>query len=311
LAISTFRSDDAARRYFQLYDRVAATWPVASDEWDLTTSFGPTHIRRSGPDQGVPLVLIHPTSGASLGWARIIEPLAGTRPVITPDTMGTIGRSVQTAGIDSIDDLSRWLDETLDALDYDRVHLLGYSEGGWIAGCHATSTTHPDRIMSLTLVEPAGAIEEMPRRRLVALMARAMRTLAARDKAAAVRSFNQWLSGDIELSDDEVDLVLMAFRSFRQRLPRPKRVSDDALRRIVAPTLVLLGQDSKILDPDSVRRRATSLMPDVVVEIVPDVGHGLPFQRPDTTARRILDFIEQAEAHPHQPGHKDSPAPPR
>ena len=48
----------------------------------------------------------------------------------------------------------------IDALGVDRLHLLGYSEGGWIAGSHAALSAHRDRLASLTLVEPGGADED-------------------------------------------------------------------------------------------------------------------------------------------------------
>lgn len=82
----------------------------------------------------------------------------------TPDTIGGAGRSVQTEPITTGTDLVRWVDELLDRLGLDRVHLARYSEGGWIAGLHAALTGRSERHVSLTLIEPAGAIERVPAR---------------------------------------------------------------------------------------------------------------------------------------------------
>lgn len=264
-------------------------------ERDVATDFGSTHVRISGGGAGPPLVLIHPTTGSSLGWHSIIEPLSRQHAVYTPDTIGTIGRSVQTRPIESPLDLVQWLDDVLDRLDLTRIHLLGYSEGGWIAGLHAALSTRPDRLASLTLIEPGGAIEQIPRRTLAAMIFRAGRTLTATDKPQAIRAFNRWLNGDIELTDDEIELVLLAFRTFRQRLPTPKRLSDDRLRSIMTPTLLLLAADTRIFDPRRVASRASRLLPDVQVEIIANAGHGLPFQYPEQTTGRILTFIESCE----------------
>jgi pimeloyl-ACP methyl ester carboxylesterase len=293
--ISRFRTPEDADRYYELYDDIVARrWPVPHEERDVPTRFGSTHVRRSGTAEGTPLVLIHPTSGGSLGWHSLVAPLAERHPVYTPDTIGTIGRSVQTEPVRSAEDLAVWLDDVLDGLGHDTVHLVGFSEGGWIAGVHAAHTQRPDRLATLTLIEPGGAIERLPRRTLAAILWRGMRTLRAKDKHQAIRDFNRWLSGDIDITDDEIELVLFAFRNFRQKLPFPKRLPDDQLRRITTPTLLLLGAESRIYaDPAKVAERARRLLPDVTVEITPGAGHGLPLQFPDRITARIVEFAER------------------
>lgn len=100
------------------------------------------------------------------------------------------------------------------------------------------------------------------------------------------------MNGDIELSDDDIELVLAAFATFRQRLPHPNRLPDDQLRRITTPTLLLLAQDTRIYDPGKVAERAGKLLPNVEIETTPNAGHGLPFQYPDQVTSRVLAFID-------------------
>jgi pimeloyl-ACP methyl ester carboxylesterase len=294
--LSGFRSPEDASRYLERYDRfVADHWPEPHEELDVATSFGPTHVRRTGPADAPALMLIHPTSGASLGLHPLVGPLATRHAVYTPDTIGAIGRSVQTAPIRHATDLSAWLDDVLDELGLDHVHLAGYSEGGWIAGVHAAHTRRRDRLASVTLIEPGGAIERIPRRTLAAMMVRGAAVLARRDKARAIRSFSHWLSGDIELSDDEVELVLLAFKTFRQKLPIPGRLSDEELRAVTNPTLLLLAAESRIYDVERVAARARELLPAVTVEITPGTGHGLPLERPGQVTKRMLEFTATHE----------------
>ena len=292
--VGGFKSDEERARYYQIYDRfLNRHWPVDRVELDVDTRFGPTHVRRSGTGDGDPLLLVHPTSGSSLGWHSIIEPLAAHGTVYTPDTIGTIGRSVQTAPIDSPEHLVQWLDEVLDRLGLDRVHLAGYSEGGWIAGLHAALSNRSERLATLTLIEPGGAIERVPPPTLISMIFRAARTLLARDKPGAIRGFSRWLNGDIDLNDDEIELILTAFGAFRQKLPTPRRLSDEELRGITTPTLLLLAANTRIYDPHRVADRAGHLMPLVEIEITPDAGHGLPFQYPDLVTSRVLEFMGQ------------------
>lgn len=291
--VSEFKTVEDRDAYYELYDRfLENNWPVPRAEVDVETGFGSTHVRISGDRDGSPIVLIHPTSGSSLGWHSIIEPLCVQHAVYTPDTIGTIGRSAQTAPIEAPRDLVKWLDQVLDGLSLSSIHLFGYSEGGWIAGLHAALTEKPERLRSLTLIEPGGAIEKIPSRTLASLVLRATRTLTAKDKPRAIREFSRWMNGDVELSDDDVELVLAAFRTFRQRLPNPNRLEDGQLRGITTPTLLLLAEDTRIYDPSRVAERAARLLPNVEIETTPDAGHGLLFQYPQQVLGRVLDFIE-------------------
>lgn len=290
--ISAFRSSLAADQYRQRYDDlVEKYWPVPHIELDLPGQFGTTHVRVSGDGNAVPLLLIHPTAGSSAGWYPLIAPLCADRRVFTPDTIGGAGRSVQTAPITSVQDLATWLDEVLDGLHLERVHIVGYSEGGWIAASHAALTDRPERIVTLTLIEPAGAIARVPTGFLLNMIVRGARTMLARDKPAAVRSFNNWMNGDVELTDAQVDLILAGMGSFRQRLPRPHQLSDDALRRITARTLLLVGADTKLYDPVRVRDRARSRIPSVDVVVLPQAGHGLVFQYPALVTEHIREHV--------------------
>lgn len=295
--IGRFNPSEAVEDYYQLYDgMVERHWPVPAAEIDVPTRFGTTHVRRSGSESGEPMVLIHSNTGSSLGWRALIPALAERHPLFTPDTIGTAGRSVQEKPVTTAADLSLWLDDVLDALDLDRIHLGGYSEGGWIAGVHAAHTPRAARLATLTLIEPGGAIERIPRRTLAALVLRAMRTLSARDKPRAIRDFNRWMNGNIEITDDEVELVLFVFKHFRQKLPNPDRLSDEQLRSITTPTLLLLAEDTKIYDPARVAKRARRLLPDVKIDVTPDAGHGVVFQYPDKITSSILQFVEADRA---------------
>ncbi len=298
--VSGFRSSEDAQRYFDIYDRlVQVHWPVPHEELDLTAAFGATRVRVSGSAGAVPLVLLHPTTGSSVGWYPLIATLCQDRQVYTPDTIGGAGRSIQTEPITTGDDLADWLGELLDQLGLDRIHLAGYSEGGWIAALYAALSKPSGRLASLTLIEPAGAIETVPTRFIAGMVFRAVRVLLARDKRAAVARLNQWMNGDVELTDGQVEMLEAAMGSFRQKLPRPKRLDDDQLRRITMPTLLLLGADTKLFNPYRARDRAVSLLPAVEVEIIPD-GHGVAFQYPDLVTERLRTHMRTVEGDPRE-----------
>jgi pimeloyl-ACP methyl ester carboxylesterase len=99
---------------------------------------------------GEPLVIQHGLGRSGSFWSGRVPLLAGEYQVIRRDLRGH-GRSADP-GPDyrwSLEDLMRDLEGFLDALELDRVHLLGESTGGMLAVAFAVR--RPERLRSLTL----------------------------------------------------------------------------------------------------------------------------------------------------------------
>lgn len=118
----------------------------------ITTSRLRTHYYRSGPSDGIPVVMIH----GNLSTGRFYEHLWQNAPdryhFIAPD-MRSFGRS-DPAPIDATLGLDDWADDTLaliEALGIDTPpHLVGWSTGG--AAIASYAMRHP--AASLTLIDP-------------------------------------------------------------------------------------------------------------------------------------------------------------
>ncbi|AXK84435.1 hypothetical protein SAMN05421776_101190 [Nocardia farcinica] len=94
--------------YLWIYDTLETEWPLPADTFDIPTSFGSTHGRRSGVGERTPMVLLHPVNGSSLYWRSVVADLARDREVYALDTIGTAGRSVQTAPLRGEADVAVW-----------------------------------------------------------------------------------------------------------------------------------------------------------------------------------------------------------
>ncbi|MCS7476911.1 alpha/beta fold hydrolase [Umezawaea endophytica] len=84
-------------------------------------------------------------------------------------------------------------------------------------------------------------------------------------------------------------LLFSGFK-YRARLPPQHLFTDDELRAIEVPTLIVLAGRSNIHRPHEVVARLEPLNPDIRTEIVPRTTHMLTLQEPDLVTARILDF---------------------
>jgi pimeloyl-ACP methyl ester carboxylesterase len=71
----------------------------------------------------------------------------------------------------------------------------------------------------------------------------------------------------------------------------PTVFSDDELRKIQTPTLLLIGDHEVIYKPEDAIRRATRLVPGLKAEIVPNANHVAEYTAPDFVNNAILTFL--------------------
>ncbi|MER5453940.1 alpha/beta fold hydrolase [Micromonospora sp. NPDC002389] len=285
--IGRFTSDQARSRFLAAYEMAMDAWPHPRQELDVETRFGTVHVHDHGIATGQPIVLLHGAQGNSSNWYPQVAPLGIHHPVYAVDTVDDPGRSVQRRPVPSTTDNAAWLDETLTALGLDGVHLVGLSYGGFLAMAQALH--RPDRLASVTLLEPGG-LEKVPLRFYANMLAGALSTLAPRRTRPwfAQRLANHAL---VE-SAEQLAPIMIAARHWRSGRPvAARRFDDDELRAIRVPVQLLVAGRSSLLDPRRAAARAAELIPSVRTEIVAGAGHGLPLERPELVNQRILDFI--------------------
>jgi pimeloyl-ACP methyl ester carboxylesterase len=88
--------------------------------------------RSFGETQSVPLVFLQHFTGTMDSWdPALVNPLAGTRPVIVFNNTG-VGTSSGTTP-DSVEQMAADAATFMEALNLKQVDLLGFSLGGFIA----------------------------------------------------------------------------------------------------------------------------------------------------------------------------------
>ena len=101
---------------------------------------------------------------------------------------------------------------------------------------------------------------------------------------------------DVTLEPFFLELLELMLRHFRSEAAAPV-LSDEEIRKLTAPTYLLMGQYETALNPYKVIKRGVELLPNVVfAEIVPGVGHSMIHRQPDWVISRVLNFLERYES---------------
>jgi len=125
-----FRSEAAKKEYLEYYDTKSKEWPIESEERMVSTLYGQTFVRISGPKNAPPIVLLPGGGTSSLMWKNNIVALSKNYRTYALDDIYDWGRSIYTKRMGCPEYITKWLDELFTALELeDSINLIGASYG--------------------------------------------------------------------------------------------------------------------------------------------------------------------------------------
>jgi pimeloyl-ACP methyl ester carboxylesterase len=291
---SAFKTPEGEARYLAAYDAALKLWPVPYDELDIPTRFGTTHVIVSGPKDAPPLVLLHGYMATSTMWSPNMADFSKDYRVYAIDVMGQPSKSFPDEPIRNAADYAVWLTATLDGQGLGRIFLVGMSYGAWLALNFAIAA--PDRVQRLVLLSPGGGF--IPMVKQFSLRGMLMVSFPTR---VTVNWFMRWLGVTDRPGETDarsvLELTYLGLKHFRMP-PETLRVmptlfSDDQLRAMRVPILLLIGEHEVICDPAAALARARELFPDVQGELVPRSSHDMCFSQQRIVDARVLAFLRQ------------------
>lgn len=229
-------------------------------------------------------------SGACLlPWA---EGLDDSLDVILPDARGHGGSAAPEKGY-LYGDLTDDVVELIKKLTLDAPILAGHSMGGMTAAVAACALG--SAVRALILIDPTFISPEWQREVYESDVAQEHRQSlqSARDvllDQARIRSPHR----SEEMIEHLVDARLRTSPNAFEVLTPPNLDWRDLIRRIPVPILLLIG-DRGVVSLDTARE-LQSIKPLLCYELIPDVGHGLPYDKPSQLRAAMLAFLEQVPA---------------
>lgn len=283
-----FKTPAGEAEFMVAYNASLAQWPVPYSVLHVPSRFGATHVIASGPEDRPPLVLLHAAGTSSTVWIRNIAALSQTYRTYLVDIVGDANKSQWSSPFRTRSDCAQWLTDVFDGLKIQHAHLGGLSYGGWLTLNFALAA--PNLLKSVILLAPAASLARFSLSFFVHFLGPMLFPSRAR-----IQRTCQWLSAPGQVADERLaDQMFLAVKHFR--FPKggiyPTVFSDDELRMLHLPTLLLIGNHEVIYDPNQALNRAVRLIPGIRAELIPDAGHLLIMEQAETVNRRVVEFLE-------------------
>lgn len=250
-----------------------------------TVSGIPIAYRRKGKGEAV--VLLH-GAGFTRMWLPLYEMLSERVDFIAPEQPG-FGETPMPKWFRSFDDLTLLYDQLFCQLGLDRIHLIGFSMGGWAAAEFASF--YPRRLKSLALITPVGLrLPDNPGVDIFQLPPAELLDRLFKDKTVM-----QEFMIDPEDFDEGIHLYSEFTAAARLMwAPRYNLALERRLQRLQCPTLVVGAEEDRLV-PNEMSDRYAEVLPNSRLVRIPGTGHEPCLERPRQLTDALLSLIEEAK----------------
>lgn len=259
--------------------------------------------------KGEPLLMLHGLGGSKISWLPLVDSLAQAHRVIVPDLPGH-GESEKPVADYSPRFYAHIVRCLMDELDAPTAVVLGNSMGGRVA--LELALRSPARVSAMALLCPA-----VPGLRVRYILG-FTRVLPTEFGAVPFPLRQQWMErmlrrlfadpstlGDAAITAAAGEFIrvyrdprarMAFFSSMRHVVTERPEVFWTSMRRVKQPTLVMVGDEDKIVPPRLGSRLASSL-PHGELLSLPNVGHVPQFEATSEALAAVERFL--ADHAPH------------
>ena len=245
------------------------------------------YLRTGGSKQ--PLIALHGLMGSGECLLPLARGLETDFDVILPDARGHGGTSAPETGY-LYEDLAADVIGLIRALNLDTPVLIGHSMGGMIAAIVAARLG--PALKSVVLIDPTFISLEWQHEVYESGLEAQHREFLESSKIdlLAQASLRSPLRSQ-ELIEFLVNARLQTCTSAFEVLCPPNPDFRDLVRLISVPTLLLVGEKGVVSREIAIE--LLDLQPSLTYEVIPDAGHGLPYDQPQQVGVAILSFTRE------------------
>lgn len=292
--VGQFRTPEGAAEYDAAYAAALATMPTPTRTLDVPTSFGVVRVYEwtsSAVAERTPVLVASGWGSGTPMWNANLPGFLADRPVYAFDALGDAGKSVQRAPITDTAQHGTWLREVLDHVGLDKVHVVGHSFGS--ATTTALALSHPERVASLTQLEPVLTYDQLPLKVVLWSVPVNIGFLPQSWRDHALARIGGVSVEEVRSNDPVGRMVAAGTRHYRQAMPMPTPLTEQQRARLTMPVYVGVAGRTSLMGNKAAERARQ--LPNSRVKLWPNATHSLPSQEVEGLRRDLVAFWASAD----------------
>ncbi len=253
---SLFKSEAGEREILEEYDRKLGELNITYESIFVETSFGTTHIIKTGSPSSPPLLLIHGSNGCAPIALEVYPNLRKHFQVFAIDVLGQPNKSAGTRMSMKDASYGEWINEIIDQLELNQVVLAGFSFGGLVI--LKTLTYKGDKIKSAFLAAPAYIVNGNPLKALFRVFI-PMQLYMRTHKMKYIEKFLSVVFTDRD--EFAVNFLSKVFLHFDMDFTAVPVIDKKEAQLIKTPITILAGKNDILFPGSKMRKRAQQLFP--------------------------------------------------
>ena len=279
---SKYKTENSREWLENWLENVLRTNHLEYERSELQTELGKTNVLAKNSDRKDLDALIFLPGGRTCGifWDinNNLKPLYENYRIYLIDINGQPGLSDGNAPSLDSDGYGKWLKQIVSELGLDKANFIGASFGGSLI--MKLAETDSTLIKRAVMCNPAGFvnINLNPKNLFYLLM-----PMILPSKKNVVNFLNKIiidenLRFDGQKLEQIADFLLYTNQNFSMQAENPKPFSDEVLRKLNAPSYLILDRDDIFINQKKTAERAAKLLPNLVETIwLEKHGHGIEF----------------------------------
>ena len=265
----------------------------------FTTTRLSTGLRVHSAEQGNPtgqaIIFLHAYVDSWFSFSRMLPLLSPEYHAFAPDQRGH-GDSDKPECCYTADDYAADIDAFMEAVGVEEATLVCSSSAGMLA--QRVALDYPNRVSRLVLM---GSPTTLVNNEAVIEASKEMLALEDPISPEFVRAFQrstiQHPVPEEFLAELVSESLKVPARVWREYVEGVVLTADDTARLgdIGAPTLILWGEQDAFLEREEQDRRAAA-MPNAMLEVYPETGHAVHWERPEWVVRDLEAFMKNTPA---------------
>ncbi|MGQ7946902.1 alpha/beta fold hydrolase [Flavobacterium sp. WC2509] len=284
----TFETKKEKDNYIASYDNALKLWDVPYEEENIKTRYGTAHIIMTGPKNGKKLVLLHGMDASSTMWYPNIKALAKNHRIYAIDFLMEPNKSTLTSNALSKEEIVIWYNDIFNYYKLKNFDIVAASRGGWIATLLAIQKNNS--INKIVLLSPAQTFEYIDKvgKTSSALFLKLFPSEKKFKKTLKIFSTHPEKINSIYRRQF---YLANKYSKSNASMLQMQPFSDDELKSIGNPVLVLIG-DQDVINSEKSIERAQEFLVKGKTKIIKDAGHFLTIDQTKEVNEAMLSFLE-------------------